>query len=451
VIRKEVFHAEKGVSRAIRRRRSGVLVAIGISADQCATQADEPAICQPSREAMMTGQVPHHSGGLGFTPVHEGTPTLTTILQANGYFTAGIHKLEHMQPASCFPWHYRVGGKDRNPLDYEEVVKEAMAQARASKKPFFINCNINDPHRPFYGSQQAAEVDHNETGPYKIPRELHAEDIEVPDFLEDLPPIRKEYAQYCNSAQRLDISIGKVLSVLRMSPEADNTIIIFSADHGMPFPFAKATCYSNGSRTPTLVSWPGMGEPRVFENLTSNIDVLPTLLDILHISGPERIDGHSWVPIMQGHPKKDRDYVITHINTLNNGMAFPMRAIQNMRYSLFFSPWSDGKLEFKAESMHGLTYMAMSDAAKSDPLIAARVRQYIYGIPLAFYDLEKDPGERTNAIAFPEYKEQIADMKHLLLQYMTATNDPQLDNFKTILSGGTPVVVQPVNRIVEPD
>ncbi len=61
------------------------------------------AICQPSREAMMTGLLPHRSGGLGFNPIHEGTPTLTSILKGHGYFTAAIHKTEHMQPASCFP------------------------------------------------------------------------------------------------------------------------------------------------------------------------------------------------------------------------------------------------------------------------------------------------------------------------------------------------------------
>ncbi|MBZ5624769.1 MAG: sulfatase-like hydrolase/transferase [Acidobacteriia bacterium] len=104
-------------------------------------------------------------------------------------------------------------------------------------------------------------VDHHQTGTYKIARELQVEDIQVPSFLENLPDVRKEFAQYCNSTQRLDVSIGKVLDVLRASPEADNTIVVFTSDHGMPFPFSKATVYRNGTLTPALISWPSMGKP----------------------------------------------------------------------------------------------------------------------------------------------------------------------------------------------
>ena len=201
-----------------------------------------------------------------------------------------------MRPQSCFAWDFEVPGKDRNPLVYEQGVRDAIAKAAAAGKPFFVNCNMNDPHRPFYGSPEAAEMDHNQEGPYKIPREITPEQVTVPPFLEDLPLIRQELAQYWNSTQRLDISIGKVLQVLQDSGQYDRTVIIFSSDHGMPFPFAKATCYDNGSRTPFVISWPGMGHPAVFEDLTCNIDMLPTLLDILAISAPSDVDGRSYCP-----------------------------------------------------------------------------------------------------------------------------------------------------------
>ncbi len=391
------------------------------------------AICQPSREAMMTGLLPHHSGGLGFTPIKEGIPTLTTILQEHGYFAAGIHKLSHMQPESCFPWDFHVHGHDRNPLVYEESVQEALSLARSAKKPFFINCNINDPHRPFYGSPEAATLDHDEEGPYGIEGVLTAEDVEAPSLLENLPPVRKEFAQYCNSVHRLDISIGKVLAVLKDSPEADHTVVVFSSDHGMPFPFAKATCYNNGSRTPALISWPVMGSPRTFEDLTRNIDVLPTILDILGVPVPEDIDGHSWMPLIEGRGEPRKDSVVTYINSVFGGAEFPVRAIQNMKYSLVASLWSNGETRFRVESMEGLTFPAMVEAAKTDARIAARVRQYVYGIPLAFYDLERDPDQRVNAIALPEYRERVTEMKRRLLETMEATNDPQSGNYKKLL------------------
>lgn len=399
-------------------------------------------ICQPSREAMMTGLLPHHSGALGFTPVYEGTPTLTTILRGEGYFTAGIHKLEHMQPESCFPWDFRIGGKDRSPLAYERGVRQAIAHAKDARKPFFINCNINDPHRPFYGSPGGDEMDDDEKGPYKVPHEVGPEEVEVPPFLEDLPAVRKELAQYWNSTQRLDRSIGKILDVLRESGKADETVIFFSADHGMPFPFSKATCYDSGSRTPALISWPGMSKPTTFTDHTANVDYLPTLLEILEAPAPARLDGRSWLPIVRGSETRGDDLVVTYVNTLVTGVAYPMRAIQDMRHTLVFSPWADGKLQFQCESMGGLTFNAMIDEAKSRPQVADRIRQYVYGVPLAFYDLQSDPGQRVNLIGSPGHRASIDRMKQELLATMERTTDPQLENYRITLAGGEPYVEQ---------
>ena len=377
-------------------------------------------ICQPSREAMMTGRVPHRSGGLGFNPINEGTPTLVTVLKGSGYYAAAIHKTEHMQPVSCFPWDRTVSGKGRAPSVYASSVNDAIAEARSRKQPFFINCNINDPHRPFYGSPEAATVDHGEQGEYHVARELGAEDVQAPSFLENLPAVRKEFAQYCNSAQRMDVSIGEVLGVLAAAPEAENTIIIFTADHGMPFPFSKATVYDNGTRTPALLSYPGMGKARTFEDRTCNIDYMPTLLDLMAIPAPGGMDGRSWVDILHGNSDPGREYLVTHVNGVSSGAEFPMRAIQNERYALLFMPWSDGKLQLRLESMQGLTFHAMTEAAKTDAAIAARVQQYIMGVPLAFYDHKNDPGQRVNAIDRPENREQVKEMKQLLLDYMNS-------------------------------
>lgn len=401
-------------------------------------------ICQPSREAMMTGRVPHRSGGLGFDPIYEGVPTMTTVLKGAGYFTAALHKLEHMQPESCFPWDYAVDGQDRAPSGYAGSVKDAIEKARAVGSPFFINCNINDPHRPFYGSSLAAQLDHADKGEYEIARELTANDVETPPILENLSDVRKEFAQYCNSAQRMDVSIGKILDVLACSPDAESTIIFFSADHGMPFPFSKATVYDFGTRTPALLHYPGMGTPKTFEQITSNIDYMPTLLELMNVSAPTGMDGKSWGPLLHG-ASKHREYLVTHVNGVSSGQQFPMRAIQNKRYSLVFMPWSDGKLQFRVESMSGLTFPALKRAADTDPTIAARVHQYVMGVPLAFYDLEIDPGQRQNLIKSAKHKQEIAEMKKKLLVYMQDTGDPQLDNFRRSLAGQPTVVPQPAH------
>lgn len=412
-------------------------------------------ICQPSREAMMTGMVPHRSGGTGFTPINGDIPTFTTILQDHGYFTAGIHKIQHMQPPGRFPWDFQRGGKDGNPLTWDDRnpvliadhVEEAMAEARVKSKPFFINCNIVDPHRPFYGSPEAIKQDNGQTGSYKIPREIGPEEVMVPPYLEDLPEIRVELAQYYNSVQRMDIAIGNILAKLRRSPEAANTLILFSSDHGMPFPFAKSTCYNSGTLTPVLLSWPNMDDPKAFGALTSNIDLVPTVLDILGIDVPAGVDGKSWLPIIKGNTPEIREYNFTYVNTQYDGTNYPMRAIQDSRYIMIFSPWSDGATVMRRmDSMAGLTFKALAAAAPNNVAISARVKQYTQGVPLALYDLERDPGQRLNIIDRSDMHDRTNAMKKNLLDHMRETNDPQLKNFEIVLGNGRPVVRQNPKR-----
>lgn len=408
------------------------------------TRAAVP-ICQPSREAMMTGRLPQHSGGLGFNPINEGVPTLVTTLKEVGYYTAAVHKIDHMQPPSCFPWDFKVDGKERSPIEYEASVKKAIFEARERKQPFFINCNINDPHRPFYGSMEAATMDHHETNEYSVHREISDEEVTVPPILDNLPEVRREYAQYCNSVQRMDISIGKVLAVLSAQPEANNTIVLFSADHGMPFPFAKATVYDYGTRTPTLLCYPNMGKPQTFRERTCNIDYMPTLLDLLGVGKPSGLDGHSWVPLFDGKNYDGTRFLVTQVNGVSSGEQFPMRAIQDGRYMLVFMPWSNGKLHFRVEPMSGLTYSAMHKAAQTDTHLAVRVKQYILGVPMAFYDLKTDARQENNLIESPQHQERIAEMKEALHSYMVNTDDPQLENMNRFQAGKPMIVEQPTH------
>jgi len=403
-------------------------------------------ICMPSRQAFMSGLVPHRNSPGGFTPMYEGVQSICSILHREGWFCAASHKTEHMQPQSSFPWDYRVDSNDRNVLDHQIAFNAAVALAKAAGRPVFINCNINDPHRPFYGSARAAERDHDDQGPYRVPNPVGPADVEVPPFLEDLPDIRLELAQYWNSVQRADIAIGRVLKGLQESGQADNTVIIFCNDHGMPFPYSKATAYDHGTRVPALVCYPGMGAPQRFGDLASNVDIMPTVLDLLGVAVPDGIDGRSWVPRMEGRRVPERAFVATYVNGVDNGTIYATRAIQDQRFLLIYQPWSDGELKLHVDSMTGLSFATMQSAAQADRRIAERVRNYQFGVPVSFFDLLADPGQRSNLIHDPRHQARIANMRDALLREMERTRDPQLANIRTMLAGGKPVVVQPEHK-----
>lgn len=391
----------------------------------------------------MTGLLPHRSGGLGFTPVQAGTPSLTTVLRTAGYFTAAFHKTTHMQPPSSFPWHLSDDAKTRNTLVLGDGARIAFAEAKSQGQPFFVQCNVDDPHRPFYGSAPALRMDEDNEGPFVVPNPVSEDDVVIPPQLEDLPPIRKELLQYYRSVQRLDMAVGHILDALDDSGEADKTIVVFCADHGMPFPFAKATCGNYGTHVPMLISWPGMGPPADIAWRTTNLDLLPTLLELLKLEAPGPLDGRSWLPGLTGGPAAEPAHVFTYVNTVASGAAYPERAIQNAAYSMIFAPWSDGKLERKLESMSGLSFDAMVAAAKTDAKIAARVQLYVHGEPIQLYDRKADPGERINLAADPAHADTLKAMQAALLAEMRRTGDPQLSNYQAFLAGKPMSVPQP--------
>jgi N-sulfoglucosamine sulfohydrolase len=214
----------------------------------------------------------------------------------------------------------------------------------------------------------------------------------------------------------------------------DHTVIVVVSDHGMPFPFAKSTVYHNGPWCPVLLHYPGMGAPQVRDELTSSLDIMPTLFDILKVSSPG-LEGQSWIPLLHGE-KQDRDHVFVQVTSLSSGKFFPQRLVQTKTGALLFSPWADGRNAYHSESMTGLTYKAMVAAGKSDPKIQQRVDQYIKGYPIAYYDLAKDPDQRHNAIDDPAYQDEVSRLQALLLDHMQKTDDPQLENFQTLSSGG---------------
>jgi N-sulfoglucosamine sulfohydrolase len=407
-------------------------------------------ICQPSREAMMTGRVPHHSGGLGFNPIKPGTPTMVTTLKAAGYYTAALNKIVHMMPAAEFPWDDKFDGSGKNPPLLREHFETALKNAATAGKPFFINVNIQFPHRPFPGSN-AVDAEEGESSKQKAKgqgknpkrqalkkagaqtdekmRVYTPEEIKVPDFLEDIPPVRKEVAQYFTAVAQMDVCLNGVLDALKASGHESDTLVLFMSDHGMSFPFSKATVYYNGTHSPVIVKYPNMPAAMTHEELVSSVDIMPTLLDLIAVKHPEGLDGCSWLPLLRGEKQEGRDYVITHVNTVSSGMSLPQRCIRTKDWALMFHAWTDGSAKFKVEAMSGITYKALEKAGASEPKIADRVKQLRVGEPLMFFNLHTDDTERVNAISDANYKAEITRLGSLLLEQMKKTDDPQTDAF----------------------
>lgn len=394
------------------------------------------AICQPTRAVWMTGRYPHRNGALGFNPINRGVPTLLEALHDAGYYTGIMAKVRHVVPTRGKEWDYVVQASElktgRDPELYYQKAKQFFDTAAKEKKTFFLMANSQDPHRPFANSNQEKQRKNRRNANFPgVSRTFSPDKVPVPGFLPDLPDVRTELAQYFGSVHRADEIVGAVLRALDDSGLRESTLVIFMSDHGMPFPFAKTNCWRASTITPWIVRWPGVVEPGRTddEHLISGIDFTPTILDAAGLPPLEGMDGRSIVPLLQGKPQEDREFVFTSINTTAGKNSYPMRSIQSKRFGYIFNAWSDGKKVFKNESQSGLTMKAMRRAAQNDPAVAARVHHFLYRTPEEFYDYQHDPDALHNLIDDPKWQAKITEYRDRLRRQMQETDDPVLTQF----------------------
>lgn len=413
------------------------------------------AICMPTRAVWMTGRYPHNSGALGFTKIKPEVPTLPETLLEHGFMTGILGKTEHVVPSRTEAFGY---SRDRSEMDngrsqelYGKFTAEFLGKVRKADKPFFLMVNSHDPHRPFDNRKPASErklavePKGSSTGKnnkkakradYPAPSRIYQPDeIVIPGFLPDLPPIREEIAKYYSSVSRADDVVGRVLNELEKAGFSENTLVMLKSDHGIPVPFAKTNVWRHSTLTPWIVRWPGTVKPGTHEtgHSVAGIDFAPTILDALGLEPMKGMDGRSFLPVLKGKRQKGREFVYTHINTIASGRSYAMRSLLGKRYGLIWNGWHDGETTFKNESMSGLTWKAMAQAAENDPVLARRVKHYLFRTPFEFYDYGKDPDALNNLIDDKEHAKLVIRYGEELRKLMKKTKDPESPSYQKAL------------------
>ena len=298
--------------------------------------------CMPSRNVMFSGRYPHNNRVEGFYMIKDpGYPVMSDLMKGAGWFTGIRGKVAHSTPYSPYPaWDAILdtlpdgtAPNVKNVASYHAVTAHGIALAKKAAKPFCLNINISDPHKPFWNEDGRPEVN-------KPSRVFTAAEVPVPGFLPDDPQVREELALYYSSVRRGDDCLGEVLRALRESGEDERTVIFFLSDHGMPLPFAKTQLYFHSTRTPWMIRWPGVTKPGSVDDthLVSGVDLLPTLLDVVGVAHPKGMDGRSFAPVLRGEKQAGRDYVVTEYNENSGGHRHPMRALMTPRLRLSLQP-----------------------------------------------------------------------------------------------------------------
>ena len=382
--------------------------------------------CYPSRNVLFSSRYPHTSGVEGFFQVRDiEFPVMTDLMKAGGYYVAIRGKVSHSTPYQPYAWDDDLTIIDgqkmdmKKPQSYYVSTKRGIDAAKEAGKPFCINVNISDPHKPFY----TGEKDRNQPS-----KTFTAEEVPIPGFLFDHPAVRSELAHYYSSVRRADDCVGKILTALEESGQAENTMVMFLSDHGMPLPFAKTQLYHHSTHTPWIVRWPGTVKPGSVddEHMISAIDALPTLLDIAGLDHADGFQGRSFAPLLSGKTQDGRDVVFKEYNEASNRQRDVMRAVQTPKYLYIFNPWSDGQRQTRTATFGTATYRTMVQLAKNNKEIAAREQLLRKRVLEEFYDVENDPDCLVNLIDDPKYQAEVNKLRKKLEDWMEETGDHAL-------------------------
>jgi N-sulfoglucosamine sulfohydrolase len=315
------------------------------------------AKCAPSRSAILTGRNPWQLGAaVNHSPIFPAEfATYPEALSRNGYFVGltakGWGPGETRDAAGKArqmvgtPFNKRTApgpatGISKN--DYAANFSDFLA-ARPAGEPWCFWYGSTEPHREYeYGS-----------GVSKGGKRL--EDIDrVPAYWPDNEVIRNDLLDYAMEVEHFDRHLGRMLEALEAAGQLENTLVIVTADNGMPFPRGKGQEYDVSNHLPLAVRWPaGIKAPgRVIEDYVSLIDLAPSLLAVAELSaekaGMAPTTGRSLVGLFQsekgGRVGTGRDHVLLGRERNDVGRpgdaGYPIRSIvkDGLLFSVNFEP-----------------------------------------------------------------------------------------------------------------
>jgi N-sulfoglucosamine sulfohydrolase len=376
------------------------------------------SLCSPSRTSMYTGLYPIQHGSTGFDPVRADVATWPELFAGTGVVTGSIGK-QHVEPKEKFPFDF-VEETDallnrRSPRAYEAAFEEFLELAAG--RPFTLFVNFKDPHRPF-GHKREVE----RGGPER----LHSpEDVELFPFLVDTPETRTDLARFYDALARMDETLGRLLARLDQHGLAERTVVVFTSDNGMPFPFAKCTLFEVGLNLPFVVRWPGVVEAgTVSDELVSLIDLLPTALELCELPVPEGLAGRSLVPLLAHGTPLGRSEVYGMHTSQKVGEDYPVRSVRSGPFEYVRNLRPEAR--FDAAHLKTITWESWLAAAEKDDAAGQRVARLLHRPREQLFDLEHDPFELRDLARDPEYEQTRERLAALLEARLRELGDPLL-------------------------
>lgn len=370
-------------------------------------------VCAPARACIQTGTYATENGVFrNMIPLAKNKTTIAHILKDSGYETGYIGKwhlavtrtkpvpkelrggydywlaadaLEH----TSHPYEGTLFDSDNNPVSFKKYRVDALTDyaidyldSRNLDKPFFLFLSYLEPHHQNDWDKYKAPNGYSEKySTYKIPGDL--KDIETGNWKESLP----EYYGICKS---IDENLGKIYKKLNELGILDNTIIVYTSDHGNHFKTRnneyKRSCHESSIRIPMIIRGPGFIGGKTIEEITSLIDLPPTLLQAGGSKVPAYMKGRSLLPLVNENVDDWPKEAFIQISETQVG-----RALRSNRWKYSVAAedkdaWNDSNSDVYTEEF--------------------------------LYDLQNDPYESNNLIGDPRYINTCNELSETLKKRM---------------------------------
>lgn len=385
--------------------------------------------CTPSRNAILTGQDFWRlkEGANLWSTLDVNIPVYPLLLEKAGYFTGSWRK--SWGPGNLVPGGYvnhKPAGKE-----YKKGF-EAFLEERPADQPFCFWLGASDPHRGYEKGSGAASG-------------INVKAVKVPGFYPDVEEIRSDLADYYFEVQRFDADIAAALKLLERKGELDNTIIIVTGDHGMPFPRCKANLYDMGTRVPLVIRWGNnLKKGARLNDFVSFTDMAPTFLELAGVPVPREMTGRSLKPLLlrdQNEKYNTRDFIVfgrerhTPAQAKPSNDGYPARAIRTDDFlyihNLLPQRWPAGVPE---GATHPSDRFADADDGPTKAFLIDHKNSYRKYYDLSFgprpeeelYDVKNDPFQLVNLAGQQKYQSVKKTLSAELRKYLENTKDPRV-------------------------
>ena len=381
------------------------------------------AVCVPSRAAVLTSANLFRSGGNQLNPDLAVWPQTMRESGYNTFFAGKWHNDRNtfvnsfdggakiffggmsnqykvnvfdFDPTGKYPADDRyVGDKFSTTLFTDPVVEFIETYDRT--EPFFAYLSFTSPHDPRTPPAEYATMYPPEHIPLPdnfLPEhpfdngEMRIRDEVLAPFPRTPEIVQQHIADYYGMISHQDFEMGRVIQTLTDQGHLDNTIVIYTADHGLAVGqhglFGKQNVYNHSIRVPSIFAGPGVPEGHTIDALTYLYDLFPTVCDLTNVDCPDTVEGISLVPLMEGCVDTVRDSVFAAYKDIH-------RTVSNGKWKLI-------RHYVSKENGKGTDYIQL-------------------------FDLEADPWEINNLAEHPEHAERIQSLADELKMWQNKTDD----------------------------